>query len=132
MTACRCNEFILARWKEIDIENRVFSVPPDRRKDGKAYPHRVPLSDQAVELLNRLDGKCEFVFHRNGRHLSLETPRMTLRRFLGRPVTAHGCRSTFRDWCAETGQDAILAEKSLMHATGNETQKAYQRSDLLE
>ena len=44
----------------------------------------------------------------------------------------HGFRSTFRDWAAETGIDRVLAEKSLMHATGNEVEQAYQRSDLLE
>ena len=44
----------------------------------------------------------------------------------------HGCRSTFRDWCAETGKDNVLAEKSLMHTTGNAVEQAYQRSDLLE
>jgi integrase len=53
-------------------------------------------------------------------------------KMLGRKVTMHGCRSTFRDWCAETGKDAVLAEKSLMHSTGNEVEQAYQRSDLLE
>ena len=44
----------------------------------------------------------------------------------------HGMRSTFRDWAAENGIDQVLAEKSLMHATGNEVEQAYQRSDLLE
>ncbi len=44
----------------------------------------------------------------------------------------HGFRSTFRDWAAENGIDQVLAEKSLMHATGNEVEQAYQRSDLLE
>lgn len=65
-------------------------------------------------------------------HLSLETPRAVLRKITGEALTMHGCRSTFRDWCAETGQDPILAEKSLMHATGSEVEQAYQRSDLLE
>ena len=46
--------------------------------------------------------------------------------------TMHGFRSTFRDWAAENGIDQVLAEKSLMHATGNEVEQAYQRSDLLE
>lgn len=44
----------------------------------------------------------------------------------------HGMRSSFRDWAAEAGIDKVLAEKSLMHATGNEVEQAYQRSDLLE
>ena len=44
----------------------------------------------------------------------------------------HGMRSTFRDWCAENNIDAVLAEKSLMHSTGNDVVMAYQRSDLIE
>lgn len=133
LTACRCNEFILAKWEEIDLEKRIFSVPPARRKDGKNYPHRVPLCRQAVELLMKIERKSEYVFPgRRAACLHKETPRLTLRRFLKRDVTAHGCRSTFRDWAAETCQDPILSEKALMHATGNEVQQAYLRSDLLE
>ena len=44
----------------------------------------------------------------------------------------HGMRSTFRDWAQENNFDRILAEKALMHATGNAVEQAYQRSDLLE
>lgn len=44
----------------------------------------------------------------------------------------HGMRSTFRDWCAESGVSEIVAEKCLMHAVGTEVQQAYQRSDLLD
>ena len=46
--------------------------------------------------------------------------------------TMHGMRSTFRDWCTQNGVNEIVAEKSLMHSTGNEVVSAYQRSDLLE
>lgn len=133
LTATRVQEFCAARWEEIDFEARVWSIPPERRKDGKPYPHRVPLSQQAVELLQSLpqDEPCLFPGMHSA-HLSLETPRAVLRKITGEALTMHGCRSTFRDWCAETGQDPILAEKSLMHATGSEVEQAYQRSDLLE
>lgn len=50
----------------------------------------------------------------------------------GTDATMHGFRSTFRDWCAENGVPDILAEKSMMHQTGNAVVQAYQRSDLLE
>ena len=133
LTACRVQEFLFAKWNEIDMEQAVFSVPPERRKDRRPYPHRVPLSRQALELLSELDQSTEYVFPgRLGARMSVDTCRITLQRVIGRPVTMHGCRSTFRDWAAENGKDRILAEKSLMHTTGNEVEEAYQRSDLLE
>ena len=133
LTACRCGEFIPAKWEEIDMEKRIFSVPPERRKDGKSYPHRVPLCSQAIELLQKIERKSVFIFPGvRAAFMNKETPRTTLKRFLKRDVTAHGCRSTFRDWAAETCQDPVLSEKALMHATGNEVHQAYLRSDLLE
>lgn len=133
LTACRVNEFLYARWDEIDLERGIFCVPPERRKDGRPYPHRVPLSTQAIELLENIEQSGDYLFtNKKGEQLSLDTCRMTVKRIVGRNVTMHGCRSTFRDWCAETGKDRVLAEKSLMHTTGNEVEEAYQRSDLLE
>ena len=132
LTATRVQEFLCARWDEIDFDARVWSVPPERRKDQKPYPHRVPLSDQAVYILSQIERKGEYVFARSaGSHISLETPRVVLQKKVGHG-TMHGFRSTFRDWAAENGIDQVLAEKSLMHATGNEVEQAYQRSDLLE
>lgn len=133
LTACRVSEFIKAKWSEIDLEKRVFSVPPERRKDGRHYPHRVPLPTQLVEMLRELEVTDGYVFSgRGGSSLSIDTCRLTLRRLVGRNVTMHGCRSTFRDWAAESKKDRVLAEKSLMHTTGNEVEEAYQRSDLLD
>ena len=133
LTACRVGEFLLAKWSEIDFDKAVFSVPPERRKDKRPYPHRVPLPAQAIALLESIERKGEFVFVTAlGKTMTIDTPRMTIRRIVGRPVTMHGCRSTFRDWCAENGKDNTLSEKSLMHTTGNEVEQAYQRSDLLE
>ena len=137
LTASRVGEFVPARWDEIEFDRRVWLVPPERRKDKKPYPHRVPLTEQAITILNRvqtLTGKTEgyiFVGQSGVNHISKETPRMfILRRF--KRGTMHGCRSTFRDWAAENGINEILAEKCLMHTTGNEVTQAYQRSDLLE
>ena len=133
LTASRVGEFVPAKWEELDLERRVWCVPPARRKDGRPYPHRVPLADQVVEMLRGMERETEYLFPGMvDHHINKETPRLMLCKFLGRKVTMHGCRSTFRDWCAETGQDPILAEKSLMHRTGTEVQQAYQRSDLLE
>lgn len=133
LTACRVQEFLWARWDEIDFNEKVFTVPTDRRKDGKKQPHRVPLSDQTIKMLKRIERSGDFIFlNKKGLPLCQDTPRMILRKNLKRAVTMHGCRSTFRDWAAENGIDPILAEKSLMHSTGNKVESAYQRSDLLE
>ena len=53
-------------------------------------------------------------------------------RLLGRAVTMHGCRSTFRDWAAEKGIDHVVAEKCLMHTVGSKVVQAYQRTDLFQ
>ena len=135
LTAARKNEFLQAKWQEIDFENAVWSVPPERRKDQKPYPHRVPLSKQAVALLKRIHRESDFVFtsptNRN-RCLGRDNANYMLPNFLKRNVTMHGCRSTFSDWGAREGIDSVLIEKSLMHATGNKVAQAYQRDDLLE
>lgn len=133
LTATRVQEFVGAKWDEINFSKSVWLIPPERRKDGKPYPHRVPLSKQALWILHSIERKSEYVFYgTRGRTLTIWTPRMMLMRVVGRKVTMHGCRSTFRDWCAENSVDRVLAEKCLMHSTGTEVEQAYQRSDLLE
>lgn len=138
LTASRTIEFVPARWGEINWATKVWSVPPERRKDKKKEPHRVPLSNQAIELLQSIRGSRimnpnGFIFLSSyGWHITQDTPRIFLQRTLLRSVTMHGCRSTFRDWAAENGKNDVVAEKCLMHATGSTVVQAYQRSDLLK
>lgn len=133
LTASRVGESVPARWDEIDWENRIWSVPPERRKDQKPYPHRVPLSDQAIELLKSIEKKGDEIFCVSADNLgSRYTLTLLLKRLTGTTATMHGFRSTFRDWAAENGVPDIVAEKCLMHTTGNAVVQAYQRSDLLE
>ena len=85
-----------------------------------------------LKLLKK-ESKSNFVFTKD--HLQpirRETPRKLLKDGLKLDCTMHGMRSTFRDWCTQNGINEIVAEKSLMHSTGNEVVSAYQRSDLLE
>lgn len=132
LTCARVGEFIPLQWDEIDFEKAVWLCPSARRKDGKRYPHRVPLSRQAMALLRSIPRETEYVFGgRGSTHLHRETPVVLIKKTF-QHGTMHGFRSTFRDWAAENDYDRVLAEKSLMHATGNEVEQAYQRSDLLE
>ncbi|WP_462373674.1 tyrosine-type recombinase/integrase [Turicimonas muris] len=132
LTASRVGESVPAKWSEIDWKNKVWSVPPERRKDGKPYPHRVPLSTQSLALLKSIEQRGEYIFSIKDSLGSRYSLRPLLQRMTGSKATMHGFRSTFRDWCAENGISDVLAEKSLMHATGNAVVQAYQRSDLLE
>lgn len=133
LTASRVGESVPARWDEIDWDNRIWSVPPERRKDQKPYPHRVPLSDQAIELLNSVEKKGEEIFCFNADNLgSRYSLAHLLQQMTNTTATMHGFRSTFRDWAAENGVPDTIAEKCLMHVTGNAVVQAYQRSDLLE
>lgn len=133
LTASRANEVTLLQWSEINFEEGVISIPPERRKDGKPYPHRIPISRQVAKILNDIprDEESDYVFTtRRG----MPYPRLAYRvlRLLTTDFTVHGFRSTFRDWAAEHSVPSNVAEKCLMHAVGTEVEQAYQRSDLLE
>jgi integrase len=120
-----------AVWSEIDLDAAIWVIPARRMKT--ATDHRVPLSARAVEILRIMEarrcGDLVFPGARRGRPM---VPR-TLRRLLPPGMTAHGLRSSFRDWCAEcTSVPRELAEESLAHRVGNAVERAYRRTDLLE
>lgn len=132
LTACRVGETTGAKWSEFDFENNIWSIPAERRKDGKPYPHRVPLSRQALEVLNSIERTSEYVFAINGEKGSKYSLTTMFKRMTGTNATMHGFRSTFRDWAAENEINDSAAEKCVMHSVGNAVVQAYQRSDLLE
>jgi integrase len=133
LTAARSGEARGATWDEIDLERAVWTIPGNRMKANKA--HTVPLSEQAVNILQELQGlrTGDLVFFgvRRGTRLVDDTLLDLLQR-LHPGVTVHGFRSTFSTWAADHRQDATLVETSLAHTVGNAVARAYQRSDLLE
>jgi integrase len=126
LTAARAGESRLATWNEIDGD--VWTIPGSRMKAGK--PHTVPLCKRAMAILHEMRGlDREMIFPRHGGPAGL---RRVLQR-LGRDVTVHGFRSTFRDWCgARSNFPREVAEMALAHRIGNATENAYARSDLFE
>lgn len=137
LTGARTSEALNAQWSEIDLREGVWTVPAARMKAGRE--HRVPLPDAALGVLQvvaplRDDACGGWVFpgQRAGRPLSNMVFLMLLRRMGRGDLTAHGFRSAFRDWAAETGQPADVAEAALAHTLGNKVQAAYQRGDLLD
>jgi integrase len=136
LTAARTSEIIGARWDEIDLDAKVWTVPANRIKARKE--HRVPLSSAAISVMERMkeirDPSQPWIFQgprkkglSNGAFLAL------LKRMKRSDITAHGFRSTFRDWCAEqTAYPREVAEMALAHAISNKVEAAYRRGDLFE
>jgi integrase len=137
LTAGRTGEVIGAKWAEVDLTAKIWTIPPERMKAGKE--HRVPLCDRALDILTsirsnrRLEG---FVFPgwkadaglSNGAMLAL------MRKMQFGHYTPHGFRSTFRDWAAEEAhsfQNETI-ELALAHTIKNKAEAAYRRGDQLE
>ena len=135
LTAARSGEVLGARWAEIDLDAKVWTVPATRMKAGRE--HRVPLSGRALAILETLAAARtgDFVFpgQKTGKPLSGMAMEMVLRRMKVDDVTVHGFRSAFRDWCGEaTSFPRELAEAALAHVAGDATERAYRRGDALE
>jgi integrase len=135
LTATRTSETIGARWDEIDLDAALWTIPGSRIKAGKE--HRVPLSAPAVEVLRQQSqaATSAFVFPgaRGERPLSNMAMLALLKRMGRSDLTAHGFRSTFRDWAAEqTNYPREVAEMALAHAVGDKVEAAYRRGDLFE
>jgi integrase len=133
LTAARTGETVGAQWSEINFETRLWTVPAERMKNGRA--HVVPLSDRAVELLQQLPRVvgCNFLFP--GARLKEPIGRMAMLEVLRgmRPVTVHGFRSTFRDWCGDcTNFPRDVVEAALAHRIENKVEAAYRRGTAVE
>lgn len=133
LTAARTGEVLGATWAEIDLDARLWTIPPERMKAGRE--HRVPLSEPAVAILRAMaearQGEHVFPGARGGRPLSGMAMAMLLRRMGRGDLTVHGFRSSFSDWAAEqTNFPAEVREMALAHVVGDKVEAAYRRGDL--
>ncbi|MBB3542460.1 site-specific integrase [Rhizobium sp. BK399] len=141
LTASRSGELRQMQWNEIDFSNAIWTVPAARMK-AKVI-HRVPLTPRGIEILeSRLEssetGEGLVFPSRNNTPIG----DMALTKFLrdnevmsdtpGRIATAHGFRSSFRDWASENGYSRDVAERALAHTVKNAVEAAYHRTDLIE
>ena len=152
LTACRSGEIFGATWQEIDLKNKVWTIPKERMKAEKE--HRVPLSEPAIELLKSIQTDTRpqsyiFPAPRTGSMLSDMSLTALIKRMheqklkengLGyidpkqnRVITTHGFRSTFRDWSADmTDYPREVCEHVLAHKLPDEVEAAYLRGAYLE
>lgn len=140
LTAARSGEVRGASWEEFNFPEKIWSIPAERMK--AKVPHRVPLSNRAVEIVEglRAQNLHETLVFPSPRRKVLSDMTLTalLRRVKalsdtpGRVATVHGFRSSFRDWASEHGYARDLAERALAHTITNRVEAAYHRTDLLE
>lgn len=135
LTATRTSEVLNATWDEIDFDQAVWTIPSERMKAG--VEHRVPLAPAALVLLKTLHEQRsgDFVFPgtKKDRPLSNMSLLMVLRRMERDDLTAHGFRSTFRDWAAEcTDTPREVAEAALAHTLADKVEAAYRRTDFFD
>lgn len=138
-TATRSGSVRLATWTEIDLKERIWNIPAAHTKTAK--PHRVPLSDAALEVLTRqprtLGSDLLFPSVR-GKVISDMAMLSVMRRMradgdLTAEAVPHGFRSTFKVWATEqTEYPTEMTEICLMHRVGDAVYEAYQRSDMFE
>lgn len=136
LTAARSGEARGMTWAEIDVDQKVWAVPATRMKAGVS--HQVPLSDAALAIIAALckDGAdpmgIVFAAPRGGAFSDMALAQLLKRMGYGN-ITAHGFRSTFRDWAGETtqfGREEV--EMALAHTVASMVQRAYRRGRALE
>ena len=136
-TLVRPGESAGTRWDEIDMEAKVWNIPAERMKMDR--PHRVPLTPQAISLLERMrpiSGHRPFVFpgYRDPMgHINDQSANAALKRLgYGGQLVAHGLRSLGSTILNEQGFNPDAIEAALSHADENEIRRAYNRSDYFE
>lgn len=136
LTATRSVETREARWSEVDLDKKVWTIPASRMKAKKE--HRVPLTDRSLAILNAAasfkQAKSDLIFPgmKEDRPLS-DMTLSKLMKELEIPAVPHGFRSSFRDWAGEaTAHPREVIEFALAHVIKDKAEAAYARSDLFE
>ncbi|HEV2594232.1 MAG TPA: site-specific integrase, partial [Sphingomicrobium sp.] len=143
LTCVRTSDIRAAKWEQVDFREKVWTIPQFSKTHKE---HRVPLSDNAVSVLEEVRrissaiggsvAASEFIFPNDitGAPLSSNALLALIERMDRKgQMTGHGCRSTFRDWALEqTNFPWELAEMSLGHTVGTKVERAYARGDARE
>ena len=140
LTAVRRDEARLAKWGEVNWQDRVLVVPADRVKAKAAYQHIhiVPLSNQAFDILERRfssakrTGVNDYIFaSEKGIPVAENASLKILKRAYGN-YTIHGLRTTFSTWGQEQTEYPFEVLKSVIdHVSGTTADRAYLRSNVL-
>lgn len=130
LTFIRVNELTGARWEEIDLEKRRWTIPAGRMK--MKAPHIVPLAQQTIgilEVLKNAGAGVGLLFpgeNNPNKPMSRNTLLFALYRmgFKGK-MTVHGFRGVASTILHEMGQDHAHIELQLAHQERNRVSAAY-------
>jgi integrase len=138
-TMVRPSEAATAKWADIDIVNQIWTIPAENMKKKGNGDHVVPLTEQALSLLNLIkpiSGHREYVFpsDRNPRsHTNSQTANMALKRMgFDKQLVAHGLRALASTTLNEQGFDPDVIESALAHVDKNQVRRAYNRAEYIE
>lgn len=136
LTFVRTAELINMEWNEIDFENQLWRIPAYKMK--MALPHIVPLSKQAIELIENLKpltGNKQFVFynHSTAKPLSNNALLSAIRTmgYMGK-MTGHGFRGLASTTLHEQGYMHDAIEIQLAHTVGNAVSQAYNHAQHMD
>lgn len=137
LTGLRTIELRSAEWTEIDFEKRLWQIPVARMKMKR--PHMVPLSDQALKLLEELrviTGGFRFIFpgrNDSRKSMSEASINQVIKKigYAGR-ATGHGFRHTLSTILHEQGFDSAWIETQLAHADRNTIRGTYNHAQYLD
>jgi integrase len=131
LTAARTDQTVGAKWREVDLAAKTWTIPAARMKAG--VEHRVPLSARAVAILGTAGDAHDFVFPgvKPGKPVANSAMLKTLKAHSD--ATVHGFRSSFRTWAGErTSFQREVIEVAMAHTVGDETERAYDRGEYFE
>lgn len=133
LTGTRSQEVRLATWPEFDLEGRLWTIPADHMKRGKA--HIVPLSDAALAVLAKACAlklaETDVVFPGVAGKPMSDMTLLKVLRDMSEPFHVHGFRSALTDWAANEGIADAVVEAALAHKTPDAVQAAYRRTTYL-
>lgn len=136
-TMTRPSESAKAQWSEIDLDNKLWTIPAERMK--MRIEHKVPLTPQTIEILDRLkplSGHRKYLFPSytdHNKHCNTESANKALGRMgYKNKLVAHGLRALASTTLNEQGHDPDVIESALAHVDKNEVRRAYNRAEYLE
>lgn len=136
-TMVRPGEAVKVRWQDVDFEQALWTIPAEFMK--KRRPHQVPLSSQAIallQLMHPISGEQLYVFpsmRHKGSHINKETANMALKRIgFANRLVAHGMRSLASTTLNEEGFYGDLVESALAHEDKNQVRRAYNKAGYLK
>ena len=134
LTGVRSGEARGLVWQEVDLTEKLWTIPAKRMKAGK--PHTVPLSDRAFDILEQMMKlrTSDFVFGGRSQKTGLSDAALSkVAKEVGGDISVHGFRSCLRDWAGDkTSHPREIIEHALAHSISDKTEAAYRRSTALE